>query len=138
MYSHSAGRLHSQLNYAKLRDTYAIQNREPIWINKTDAASRNIKDGDLVRAFNDQGEVLVGALVTADIRLGAVCIHEGAWHDFQKVGGIDNNGSVNVLAHDIPTSQLANGCVGSSTLVKIEKYTGEAYPLTAFEPPKNA
>jgi trimethylamine-N-oxide reductase (cytochrome c) len=137
MSSHSAGRLHSQLNYAKLRETYAIQNREPIWINKVDADSRKIKDGDLLRAFNDQGEVLVGAVVSDNIRPGAVCIHEGAWPDFHQAGGIDKNGSVNVLTHDIPTSQLANGCVGSSTLVKIEKYTGEVYPLTAFDPPKN-
>ena len=138
MTSHPAHRLHSQLNYAELRNEYAIANREPIWINPVDAKARGIKNGDLVRAFNKQGEVMVGALVTDNIKQGAVCIHEGAWPDFDKPGGICKNGAANVLTADIPTSSLANGFVANSFVVKIEKHTGEALPLTAFTPPKNA
>lgn len=44
--SHSAHRLHSQFNYAKLREEYAIANREPISINTQDAKARGIKQGD--------------------------------------------------------------------------------------------
>ncbi len=138
MTSHPAHRLHSQLNYAELRKEYAIANREPIWINTADAKTRGISNGDLVRAFNNQGEVLVGALVTNNIKQGAVCIHEGAWPDFDKPGGICKNGSANVLTGDIPTSQLANGFVANSFLVNIEKYSGLAPELTAFTPPKGA
>ncbi len=57
MTAHAAHRLHSQFNYAKLRDDYAIANREPITINSEDAKSRGIKTGDLVRAYNDRGQV---------------------------------------------------------------------------------
>ncbi|UJF17770.1 trimethylamine-N-oxide reductase 2 [Vibrio sp. SS-MA-C1-2] len=138
MTAHAAHRLHSQLNYAKLRELYAVANREPITIHVEDAKARGIKDGDLVRAFNGRGQVLVGAHVTDGIKQGTVCIHEGAWPDQNETDGLCKNGAPNVLTDAIPTSQLANGCVANSSLVKIEKFTGTAPTLTAFNPPKNA
>ncbi|WP_434998561.1 molybdopterin guanine dinucleotide-containing S/N-oxide reductase [Vibrio scophthalmi] len=138
MTAHSADRLHSQFNYAKLRENYAIANREPISINTEDAKARGIQTGDLVRAFNDRGQVLVGALVTDGIKQGSVCIHEGGWPDLDKTTGICKNGGCNVLTLDIPTSRLANGCAANSSLVRIEKYTGVAPELTAFMPPQSA
>ncbi|MFV2797758.1 hypothetical protein ACNI17_33315, partial [Escherichia coli] len=49
--------------------------------------------------------------------------------------GLCKNGSANVLTADIPSSQLANACAGNSALVYIEKYTGNAPKLTAFDKP---
>ncbi|KXF82280.1 molybdopterin guanine dinucleotide-containing S/N-oxide reductase [Enterovibrio coralii] len=137
MTAHAAHRLHSQFNYAKIREEYAITNREPISINTEDAAARGIKTGDLVRAYNNRGQVLVGALVTDGIKKGSVCIHEGAWPDLDAQTGICKNGGPNVLTSDIPTSRLANGCAANSSLVKIEKYEGPVLALTAFDPPVN-
>ncbi|MGF1788816.1 molybdopterin guanine dinucleotide-containing S/N-oxide reductase [Photobacterium swingsii] len=137
MTSHAAHRLHSQLNYAKLRELYAIANREPISIHPQDAKARGIKTGDLVRAFNERGQILVGALVTDGIKQGSVCVHEGGWPDMEQQHGLCKNGACNVLTRDIPSSRLANGCAANSALVKIEKYQGEALPLTAFVPPRN-
>ncbi|WCE32197.1 trimethylamine-N-oxide reductase 2 [Vibrio sp. SCSIO 43137] len=138
MTAHAAHRLHSQFNYAGLREQYAIANREPISINTDDAKARGIKSGDLVRVYNDRGQVLAGALVTDGIKKGAVCIHEGGWPDLDKETGLCKNGGANVLTLDIPTSRLANGCAANSALVKLEKYTGPALELTAFTPPKDA
>lgn len=90
--------------------------------------------GDLVRAFIQRGQVLVGAEVTDIIKQGSVCIHEAALPDFDKQAGLCKNGGCNVLTLDIPTSRLANGCAANSALVRIAKYTGEALKLTAFEP----
>ncbi|TOP65766.1 molybdopterin-dependent oxidoreductase, partial [Vibrio parahaemolyticus] len=42
MTAHAAHRLHSQFNYAKIREEYAIANREPIWIHPEDAKARGI------------------------------------------------------------------------------------------------
>ncbi|MCG9648158.1 molybdopterin guanine dinucleotide-containing S/N-oxide reductase [Vibrio brasiliensis] len=137
MTAHASHRLHSQFNYAKLRDDYAIANREPISINTQDAEAHGINSGDLVRAYNDRGQVLVGALVTDGIKQGSVCIHEGAWPDLDDKTGLCKNGGANVLTSDIPTSRLANGCAANSSLVRIEKYVGPAPKLTAFVPPKN-
>ncbi len=138
MTAHAADRFHSQFNYAKLRDAYAVSNREPILINPIDAQKYGIKSGDLVRAFNARGQVLVGAKVTNGIREGCVCICEGAWLDLDRKTGICKSGNCNVLTPDIPSSRLANGCAANSSLVRIEKYTGPQLPFTAFEPPKNA
>lgn len=134
--AHPAHRLHSQLNYAKLRELYAVADREPITIHPEDAKAYGIADGDLVRAFNERGQVLVGAVVSDGIKQGVVCIHEGAWPDLDAETGICKNGGANVLTLDIPTSQLANGCSGNTALVSIEKYTGPVLPVTAFDPPK--
>ncbi|WP_373950593.1 molybdopterin guanine dinucleotide-containing S/N-oxide reductase [Vibrio pomeroyi] len=137
MTAHAAHRLHSQFNYAKIREEYAIADREPISIHPEDAKARGIETGDLVRAHNGRGQVLVGALVTDGIKQGSVCIHEGGWPDLDKDTGLCKNGGCNVLTLDIPTSRLANGCAANSALVKIEKYTGPVLELTAFDPPKN-
>ncbi|MEZ9654959.1 molybdopterin guanine dinucleotide-containing S/N-oxide reductase [Vibrio splendidus] len=137
MTAHAAHRLHSQFNYAKIREEYAIADREPISIHPEDAKVRGIKTGDLVRAHNGRGQVLVGALVTDGIKQGSVCIHEGGWPDLDKDTGLCKNGGCNVLTLDIPTSRLANGCAANSALLKIEKYTGPVLELTAFDPPKN-
>jgi trimethylamine-N-oxide reductase (cytochrome c) len=75
----------------------------------------------------------VGARVNDGIKQGVICIHEGAWPDLEN--GICKNGGANVLTADIPTSRLANGCAGNTSLVYAEKYKGEAPKLTAFEEP---
>lgn len=85
-----------------------------------------------------RGQVLAGAVVTEGIRPGVICLHEGAWPDLDPQVGICKNGAVNVLTKDIPTSRLGNGCAGNTALAWLEKYTGPALPLTAFDPPANA
>lgn len=138
---HPDGRLHSQLSQTKLRDKYAVANREPIRINPDNAKELGIKNGDLVRVFNQRGEVLAGVVVDAGIKKDVVVLREGAWYDPQdskKDKSICKNGSANVLTIDIPTSKLANGNISHTALVNIEKYEGKAPKLTAFEAPKGA
>lgn len=137
--SHPRDRLHSQQNHTSLREVYAVKNREPIWINTKDAQAKGIKDGDLVRVFNQRGEILTGAVVTDDIMQGVVRVCEGAWYDPKdgEIGAICQNGSANVLTIDIPTSKLANGNISHTGLVNIEKYNVDL-PLNAFDAPKGA
>lgn len=138
---HPTDRLHSQLNNTSLRDTYAISNREPIWINEKDAKAKGIKQGDVVRVFNKRGQCLAGAYVTPNIKRGVVRLQEGAWYDPQnpkQEGTLCKNGSANTLTIDIPTSKLANGNISHTALVNIEKYKGKAPELTIFKQPKKA
>lgn len=137
--AHPAHRLHSQLSYSALREQYAVAGREPVTLHPQDAQARGIRDGDLVRVWNGRGQVLAGAVVTEGIRPGVICIHEGGWPDLDPAaGGICKNGAVNVLTRDLPSSRLGNGCAGNTALAWVEKYTGPALTLTAFDPPASA
>lgn len=137
--AHPAHRLHSQLNYSALREQYAVAGREPVTLHPQDASARGIADGDLVRVWNQRGQVLAGAVVTDGIRPGVICIHEGGWPDLDPAaGGICKNGAVNVLTKDLPSSRLGNGCAGNTALAWVEKYTGPALTLTAFDPPASS
>lgn len=138
---HPSLRLHSQLSNTSLRDKYAIANREPIWIHPTNAKAKGIKTGDLVRAFNKRGQILVGAIVSDIVPEGVVRVYEGAWYDpenLQQENSLCKNGCANVLTIDIPTSELAVGNIANTALVNIEKYKGSIPNLTAFTPPKGA
>ncbi|MCR1568459.1 trimethylamine-N-oxide reductase TorA [Mixta sp.] len=136
--AHPTLRLHSQLDNTPLREKHAVANREEILINERDAARRGIQSGDLVRAFNDRGQILVGAVVTADIRPGVVRISEGAWYDPAdpaQPGALCRNGNVNCLTVDIGTSMLAQGNCGHMAQLEIEKYQGEPPPNHAHAAP---
>ncbi len=132
---HSAYRLHSQFNYASLREQYAIADREPALIHPKDAQKYNINTGDLVRCYNARGQILAGAIVTEGIKQGVICVRQGGWPDLDD-DGLCKQGGVNVLTNDIPSSRLSNACAANSSLVWIEKYQGKAPEVTAFDPPK--
>ncbi|MGX5027828.1 molybdopterin guanine dinucleotide-containing S/N-oxide reductase [Enterobacter asburiae] len=137
--AHPAHRLHSQLNYTSLREQYAVAGREPITLNTLDARARGIADGDVVRVWNQRGQVLAGAVVSDGIKPGVICIHQGAWPDLEPAeGGICKNGAVNVLTKDLPSSKLGNGCAGNTALAWVEKYQGPELTLTAFDPPASS
>jgi biotin/methionine sulfoxide reductase len=49
---------------------------------------------------------------------------------------LDLHGNPNVLAFDEGTSRLTQGPSALSLLVDVEKWTGEAPPVRAYEPPE--
>ena len=135
---HSMYRIHSQMDNTWLRDLYKVADREPIFVNSKDAAARGIATGDVVRVFNDRGQTLAGAIVTDDIREGAVVLHEGSWYDPTEpgvIGTLDKQGDANVLTLDEPlSSKLAQATIAHTTLVQVEKYTEAIAGITAYEP----
>ncbi|WP_422368161.1 trimethylamine-N-oxide reductase TorA [Pelagibius sp.] len=137
--SHPRDRLHSQLCGTSLRDLYTIAEREPCLINTDDAASRGIADGDVVRIFNDRGQMLAGARVTDAIRPGVIRVNEGGWYDPVEpgqLGSLDAYGDVNNLTVDIGTSKLAQANCGHTAIAEIEKFTGDLPPVKVFDTPK--
>lgn len=133
--SHPSKRLHSQLCHTDLRKKYTIQEREPLLMNFKDAKKFGIKNGDVVRVFNQRGEILAGVLVSKDIMQGVVRICEGGWYDPDE-NGLCKYGSANVLTLDLPTSKLANGNISHTVLVGIEKFNKSLPEITAFSIPK--
>jgi len=135
---HSRYRLHSQLNNSVIRNYAEVCAREPMLINVNDAKAKGIATGDVVRVFNDRGEILVGALVTDIIPEHVIAICEGAWYDPEVLGekSLCKHGCVNVLTRDKGTSSIAQSNCGHTILADLEKYKGEIKPITAFSKPK--
>ncbi|MFV0321625.1 MAG: trimethylamine-N-oxide reductase TorA [Alphaproteobacteria bacterium] len=137
---HPESRLHSQLCGTKLRETYAVNGREPMWINPKTAEARGINDGDIVRVYNERGQILAGAVVTEDIREDTIWVAEGGWYNPVEPGvgnTLDAYGDVNVLTPDIGTSKLAQGNCGHTVIADVEKFTGEVPELYVFSAPTN-
>jgi anaerobic dimethyl sulfoxide reductase subunit A len=72
---------------------------QAMWINAKDALARGIRDGEMVRVFNDRGEMIIRAKVTERIMPGVVDVPHGAWYDPDEKG-MDKGGCVNVLTSD--------------------------------------
>lgn len=136
---HPKYRLHSQLSNTWLRELYEVQGREPIWINPHDAKIRGIKNGDLVKVFNQRGSTLAGAVVTNNVLRGVLKMDEGGWYDPEdssKKNTMCKHGDVNQLTIDKGTSKLAQGNIANTVLADIEKYTGEVPEVSVFNKPK--
>ncbi|MGB2551907.1 molybdopterin-dependent oxidoreductase [Campylobacter sp. MOP51] len=136
--AHSKFRLHSQLNNSLLRHYFEIEDKEPALISPNTAKSRGIKNGDIVRIFNDRGEILCGALVTDNVQDNVVIVSEGAWYDPEIWGekSICKHGNINVLTKDVASSKLSQSNTAHTSLVEVEKFKGELKPVTAFTRPK--
>jgi anaerobic dimethyl sulfoxide reductase subunit A len=112
---HFKRRAHSQFdNLPWLRELTS----QAISINSTDAEARGIKHGNMVRVFNDRGEVRITAKVTERIMPGVVALPQGAWYAPDE-NGIDHGGCANVLTKNVISPGGAFAC--NTALVQIEK-----------------
>jgi anaerobic selenocysteine-containing dehydrogenase len=111
---------------------------EPVWINPQDAAKRGIKNGDIIKVFNERGAVLGGAYVTERIRQGATYCDHGARIDPIVPGELDRGGAINTITPHKLVSKNATGMATGGFLVEVEKVDLDAlkeqYP-EAFNQP---
>ncbi len=132
-------KLHSQMDHGKYSKSFKINDREPVEINPQDAKLRNLKDGDVVRLFNERGACLAGVKIDKKVRPGVVQISTGAWYDPENPGehnSLCKHGNPNVLTRDKGTSKLGQGPIAHSCLIEVEKYNKTIPKITAHEPPK--
>lgn len=132
-------KLHSQLDHSAFSLANKVAGREPILINTRDAADRGIRDGDLVKVFNDRGACLAGARLSDEVMRGVVKLSTGAWWDPLRPGdpsGLDLHGNPNTLTRDAGASSLSQGCSAQSCLVQVERHVGDAPAHRAFDPPR--
>lgn len=100
---HPAFRTHSQ--YYNLPWIREIEGPARLFMSKVDAAERGINDGDLVRIFNDRGELTnIVARVGIRVKPGVVEMSSGMW---VKLGG-----SVNKLTGMYPAGPRDVLCEG--------------------------
>jgi biotin/methionine sulfoxide reductase len=132
-------RLHSQLDVGAHSQSVKIAGREPVRLHPSDAAVRGLRDGELVRIFNDRGACLAGLAVDEAVRPGVAQLSTGAWYDPDPaVPGFCRHGNPNVLTADRPSSTLSQGCTGQLALVEIEPYRGTPPELSVTRPPSTA
>jgi anaerobic dimethyl sulfoxide reductase subunit A len=113
---HTLARVHStHANNDLLNEAFP----QRIFINPLDAAERGICDGDLVRAWNERGELVIPARVTTRILPGVVDIPQGAWWSPNE-SGVDFGGCINVLTSEKWTP-YAFGTAQHTIMVQIER-----------------
>ncbi|MEM2454889.1 MAG: molybdopterin-dependent oxidoreductase [Candidatus Bathyarchaeia archaeon] len=108
-----------------IKDGYAWW---PLRIHPMDAEARGIKNGDIVKVYNDRGAVLCIAVVTERVRPGVVhAYHASAKYDPLepgKPGSIDRGGCMNLLTPSRFMSKNAPGMVVNGVRVEVEKWEG--------------
>lgn len=134
-------KLHSQLDFGAHSQSHKHRGREVCTLHPEAAAARGIREGDIVRLFNEVGACLASAHVSADIRADVVQLPTGAWYDptFDAQGRpLCAHGNPNVLTRDFGTSSLAQGCTGQLSTVQVERFDEPLPSLRAFDPPIGA
>ncbi|NTW28446.1 MAG: molybdopterin-dependent oxidoreductase [Coriobacteriia bacterium] len=96
---------------------------EPVWMTPADAGARGLVEGDIVRCFNDRGEVLAGVRVTERLIPGVSWLTYGSWNDplDSAIGSLDRGGDGNCLSNAGPMSIHHVGGAYNSTLFEVEK-----------------
>lgn len=113
--THFKRRAHSQFeNLPWLRE----QQEQMVSLNSIDAEARGISQGDLVRVFNDRGEMIIPARVTERVMPGVIDVPQGAWYNPDE-NGVDRGGCANVLTKNV-TSPGGAFC-SNTALVQLEK-----------------
>ncbi len=97
-------------------------------LNPKDAQSRQINDGDLVRVFNDRGDVICAARLTERLRPGTVHSYESS-AKYDPIGepgfSADRGGCINLLTPARPIISKSHSIAANSCLVQIQKWAGQ-------------
>ncbi len=98
-------------------------------VNTKDAEARGIAEGDLIRAFNDRGSVILSAQVTERVPSGTVHSYESC-ADYLPIGtpgeSPDTAGCVNILTPKRYVTPTSTAMAPNSCLIQVEKWEGEA------------
>lgn len=139
---HSKYRIHSKWrNTPFLQDLYTYQGEmikgyNVASMNAVDAQPRGIKEGDIVRLFNDTGQVLAYAHITETLMPGVVWLPWGSWYDPMEPGNpdsVDKGGCYNTLVSRWTEGGPYGGYTNSpfafanhehSVLAEMEKWKG--------------
>ncbi|HWR05402.1 DMSO/selenate family reductase complex A subunit [Sporomusa sp.] len=92
---------------------------QEVWVSPGDAGQRDLKNGELVRVYNDRGVISLPVKITPRIMPGVVSVPQGAWWTPDEQG-VDKRGCINTLTKYHPTP-LAFGNATHTNLVQISK-----------------
>ncbi len=78
-------------------------------MHPSDAQGRDIREGSVVKVYNDRGAILAGVHLSEQILPGVVQMSTGAWYDPldpKEERSLDKHGNPNVLTEDRGSSRL--------------------------------
>jgi molybdopterin guanine dinucleotide-containing S/N-oxide reductase-like protein len=144
MSNHGRWRVHAQhddISWTRETPTCKVRGYdgymyEPLWMNPIDAQKRGIRNGDIVKTYNERGAVLGGAYVTERLRQGVVYMDHGARCDWIIPGELDRGGAINLISPYNLISKNCNGMASSGYLVEVEKVSREQYEQWRREYPE--
>jgi trimethylamine-N-oxide reductase (cytochrome c) len=115
----------------EVKDHRVLVNGHRYWVmrlNAKDAAARGIEEGDLIRAFNDRGSVILAAQVGERVPAGTVHSYESC-ADYLPLGepgySPDISGCVNILAPKRYITPTSTAMANNSCLIQVEKWEGQ-------------
>ena len=88
---------------------------EPLFMHPTDARTRGLGHGDVVRVFNARGEMRVPLALDEDLRPGVVCFAKGMWARHT----LDGNTSNALVPDDL--TDLGGGACFNDARVEVER-----------------
>jgi len=98
---------------------------EAVWLHTSEAEKHDIKNGDIVKVFNERGIVLGGTYVSERLMPHCTYVDHGARLDPIIPGKLNRGGCINSITPHNNTSKKVTGMVVSSFLVQVEKITVE-------------
>jgi len=103
-------------------------------LSVADARERGVRDGDLIRLFNDRAEVICAAEVSSRLRQGVAHAYQASavYAPLGQPGrSPDRGGCVNLLTPSRSQSAKATSMAPNSCLIQIERWTGALKPAVA-------
>ena len=132
-------KLHSQIDHGSVSRASKVNGREALRIHPLDAQICGVKDGDLVRVYNNRGACLGTVVTDTTLRRNVVQMSTGSWFDPLDPSdpySLCKHGNPNVLTRDKGTSKLGQGPSAHTCLVSVEPFSGIPPKVTAHEPPE--
>ncbi len=108
-----------------MKDGYAYW---PVRINPVDAETRGINNGDVVRMYNDRGQVLGVAKVTERVKPGVIhsYVSSSKYDPIEpgKPNSVDRGGCISLLTPSRMVSKNVPGMAPLSCLIEVSKWEG--------------
>ncbi len=131
-------RLHSQNDSGSVARASKIQGREACWLHPDAAKLRGLQAGDIVRLESPRGACLAGLILSEAMRPDCVSLPTGAWLDLREIDGetLCVHGNPNMLTLDKGSTELSQGNIAHTTLVRVTKWQKPLPEIRVHSQPK--
>lgn len=95
----------------------------PVFMNELDAQEAGLKEGDIVRVYNDTGSIVRPLCATKRMVRGVIGVTHGGWLEVDEATGYDIGGSANTLCASHAAGLRTDAY--NSGVAAVELYNGE-------------